>query len=168
MGFGFKSSVTLIHFNKTAYLKALDEEMLATTVEAATKWLNVVTILIPNWSRASLSTFQKLADSVGYSLTIGPSIAFLGDRSSEGKNSSDGGLIQEDGKSWHFFYKTDLSWLVWNEFNRATKGDGSGVISRLRNPGPYRFQEIGRSEFESFAKEVRLPNPIEFISGKKI
>ena len=166
--FGFKSEVFQVSFNKRGWRAALNREMKETTKEAARKWLTVVTGIIPTWSRASLATFSKLAASVGFPIPFG-SVASTapGDRSSLGKTNSDGGLMFEK-ESWHFFYETDLQYLVWNEFNVAVKGDGSGIYSSLKRPTPYRFQQAGANEFESFAREVKFPNPGKFIKGKKI
>lgn len=167
-GFGFNAQVFQVVFNKSAWESELDKEMRDTTKEAARKWLTVVTSLIPTWSRASLATFSKLATSVGFPIPFGPVAGTAPrDRSSLGRDNSDGGLMFEK-LSWHFFYETDLQYLVWNEFNRAVKGDGSGVYSRLKRPGPYQFQEAGKNEFLSFSREIKFPNPGKFIRGKKI
>jgi len=163
----FTSEAFLINFNKVVWKKALDDEMMETTVEAAIKWLTVVTVLIPTWSRASLATFSELASSVGFPIPYGPMVAFQ-DRTDLGTETSTGGLLIESLRSWHFYYETDLFYLAWNDFNHAVKGDGSGVYSQLLNPGPYRFQQAGENEFRSFAEQVKLPDPLAYISGKKI
>lgn len=164
----FTSKVTLIEFDRQGFLERLNQEMTEATKEAARSWLRTVLVNIPTWSRASRATFNELSEAVGYNLTFGPLVAYV-DRLSLGLQTGRGGLQIKDNKSWHFFYETDLHYLAWNEFNTATQGDGSGWFSRHRSgPGPYRFQAAGAADFNSFAANVKLPNPIEFINPKRI
>ena len=163
----FKAKVTLVKFDKRGYLKKLDKEMTETTKEAARGWLQVVTTIIPIWSRASIGTFKELADKVGYPLVLGAHISKK-DRLPLGLSTGRGGLKLSD-TSWHFYYETDLRYLAFNEFNTAKAGDVSGWFSTHRvGPGPYRFQDAGAAAFTSFAAQVKLPNPISFINPKRI
>lgn len=164
----FTSEVYLIDFDMDGYLSKLDSHMVETTKEAARKWLRTVVRLIPIWSRASIATFNELSEAVGFPINLGTNISFK-DRLSLGLSTSSGGLKVDKFKSYHFFYQTDLRYLAWNEFHKAVKGDGSGWFSSHRDgPGPYRFQDAGAREFESFSQEVMLPNPTSFISGRKL
>lgn len=164
----FKAQVNLVNFDKRRFLDHFNDQMTEVSKEAARKWLKVVTVLIPIWSRASIATFNELAEKVGYPLNVGTPVARI-DRLSLGLQTGRGDLIVEKNKRWGFFYETDLRYLAWNEFNKAVRGDGSGWYSAHRDgPGPLRFQAAGAAEFESFAREVRLPNPIEFIRPKRI
>jgi len=164
----FKAKVNLVNFNKRGFLDHFNTRMTEVSKEAAISWLKTVTVIIPIWSRASIATFNQLAESVGFPLNVGISVASV-DRLSLGLQTGRGGLIIEKNQKWGFFYETDLRFLAWNEFNKATRGDGSGWYSAHRDgPGPLRFQAAGAADFESFAREVRLPNPIEFISPKRI
>lgn len=134
---------------------------------AATVWLNTAVLLvIPVWSGASHATFLKLARAVGAPLSItgikvtnsensravGPRIGF---QQSEGKVSS-----VSNGKV-SFTYGTTLFHLVFNEFNDANQDPVAGrLFSRLIEPGPYNFQEAGRSAFEGYARTaIELPSP---------
>lgn len=163
----FTSKVYLIDFDKKAFKESLDQHMIEVTKEAARKWLEVVVRIIPIWSRASIATFNELSEAVGFPLNVGIHKSYK-DRLPLGLQTGRGGLKIEKLKSYHFFYETDLRYLAWNEFHHAVKGDGSGVFARLLNPGPYKFQEAGANEFESFSREVKLPDPTIFIIGKKI
>jgi hypothetical protein len=140
--------------------------MTETVKEAARSWLRTVTAIVPVWSRASRATFSELANAVGFNIQYGP---YSGpDRLLTGLQAGRGGLLITKKKAWLFYYETDLRWLVWNNFNNAVAGDGSGIFSRLRQPTPYRFEVAGKADFESFAKTVKLPNPRKFIKRKKI
>jgi hypothetical protein len=164
----FKAKVSLIKLDKRGFINHLNEEMTETTKEAAKSWLRTVVVNIPIWSRASIATFNALAESVGFPLNVGTPVSNV-DRLGLGLSTGRGGLRIEKNKSWKFFYETDLRYLAWNEFNKPKKGDGSGWYSTHRDgPGPLRFIDSGTADFESFSKEVKLPNPIEFISPQRI
>ena len=164
----FKARVSLVRFDKRGFLNNLDSEMTDLTKEAAQSWLRTVVVNIPIWSRASIATFNALAEAVGFPLNVGTPVSNV-DRLSLGLQTGRGGLRIEKNKSWKFFYETDLRYLAWNEFNKAVKGDGSGWYSTFRDgPGPLRFLDAGTADFESFAREAKLPNPIEFISPERI
>lgn len=163
----FKAETNLIVFNKKAYLKHLDEVMTEYTKEAAKKWLTTVLVIIPVWSEASHATFNELAEAVGFNIPFGNSISRK-DRRLLGFQEGRGGLELKNKGEWYFYYESTLRYLNWNEYNHAVKGDGSGVFSKLRNPGPYKFQEAGANEFRSFAENVLLPSPMSFIKAKKL
>jgi len=157
-----------VKFDKRAYLALLKKEMEENTREAAKKWLTTVLGIIPTWSKASRATFEELAAFAGMTVTYGPLIAKK-DRFSLGRSTGRGGPDYRQKHTYYFFYETDLRYLKWNEFNKATKGDESNWFSTHRDgPGPYRFTVAGAAEFESFAREVKLPNPISFVTGKKL
>jgi len=164
----FVATTYLIKFDKKAYLAHLKEEMEENAREAAAKWLKVVLMIIPTWSRASRATFEELAAFAGIDVSYGPVLSDK-DRFQLGRSTGRGGPDFQKKNSYYFYYETDLRYLKWNEFNKATKGDGSNWFSTHRQgPGPYRFIDAGKAEFESFAQEVKLPNPMKFIEGKKI
>jgi hypothetical protein len=164
----FTAKLTAIEFDSRGYLRELDSHMTETVKEAARSWLRTVTVIVPVWSRASRATFTELANAVGFNMPPLVRASGAPDRMLDGLNHSNGGLKITKGKAWLFFYETDLRWLVWNNFNNAVAGDGSGIFSRLRNPTPYRFEVAGKADFESFAKSVKLPNPRKFLKRKKI
>ncbi len=164
----FKTKLNLVVLDKRGFFNKLDEDMTDNAKEAARSWLTTVTVNIPIWSRASIATFNQLAEAVGFPLNVGTPVSNV-DRLSLGLSTGRGGLVIEKGKKWGFFYETDLRYLAWNEFNKAVKGDGSGWYSSHRDgPGPLRFIEAGDRDFESFAGNVKLPNPISYISPKRI
>lgn len=164
----FQTQINLISLDLKGYQDAVDAEMKKQIIEAARSWLRTVLMIIPTWSRASRATFTELANAVGFTLTFGPQLSRK-DRTSLGRATGRGGLDLKP-TSWHFFYETDLQYLAYNEFNRVIFGEAPNVFSRtgLRNPTPYRFQEAGKADFESFAQNVRLPNPMAFIKGRRI
>jgi len=164
----FNARVNRIQFDKKAYLRRLDDHMTETTKESARSWLRTVLVIIPTWSRASRATFAELANAVGFHITYGP-IRSREDRLILGLQTGRGGL-KTTTSTWHFFYETDLRYLAYNEANRVVFGQAPNVFSRsgLTNPTPYNFQEAGRADFESFAREVKLPNPFDFVRGKRL
>ena len=164
----FKASIKLIDLDIRAYKKELDAHMTETVRGAARSWLRTVLTIIPTWSRASRATFEELANKVGFNITYGP-IQSKKDRLVLGLSTGKGGLDLKR-TSWHFFYETDLRYLAYNELNRVVFGRAPNVFSRsgLTNPTPYRFQEAGAEDFKSLSQNVLLPNPFDFIKGRKI
>lgn len=159
----------LVKFDKKAWLSELHREMVEQTKEGAKIWLKTVLYNIPVWSEASHATFTDLAKAVGFSTVLGNSISPFGNRRALGKSTSSGGLKSNKKKGeYFFFYETSLAHLVWNEYHKAVKGDGSGIFYKLKNPTPYHFQRAGAAEFESFAANVKLVSPITYITGKRI
>ena len=154
----FKGSLKAPRIDLTGYRAALHEQLNEAIVEAAHEWLDATVVaLIPEWSGASVSTFYHLARAVGFSLTAGTA-GVAPDRRSEGRRASDGGLeIDRSKGSYTFKYETALRWLIHNEFN--TPDSDPNVFYRLKQPGPYHFQEAGIRAFREFAQDVRLPSP---------
>ncbi len=145
----------------------MDVVLTQVTVDAARKWLQVVLVIIPTWSRASRATFEALAREVGFPVTYGPILPGK-DRFQLGKSTGKGGLEIVKFKSYHFFYETSLRYLAYNEANAAVAGDPPKPFGRLTHPTPYNFIDAGDAEFLSFSKEVLLPSPFNFITGKRI
>ena len=163
----FRPNIKLINFDKRGFLNHFDDQMRETTKEAARSWLRTVLVIIPTWSRASRATFEALANEVGFNVTYGPQLS-KEDRLILGLSSSKGGLSIQKLKSYTFFYETDLRYLAYNEMNSATPGPPPQPFGLLTNPTPYNFREAGKNDFTSFAAQIRLPNPIEFITPKQI
>lgn len=163
----FKADIQLIDFDRDGYLKALDQHMRGTTEQAARSWLTTVLAIIPTWSRASRATFEQLANEVGFNVQYGP-IQSIKDRLLLGLQTGRGGLDYKRGQ-WYFWYETDLRYLAYNDKNKAVFGQAPNVFSRSGIPNtPYRFQEAGKRDFESFAANVLLPSPMLFIRGRRI
>lgn len=162
----FTTQLQKIDFDLKGYLKVLDASMEEHTQRAARSWLYTVLQIIPTWSGASRATFEALGSSVGFTVTYGPQRARL-NREYLGRMASRGG-VEKQGSQTYFYYETDLRYLEYNEFNRATPGAPPRPYGYLRNPTPYRFLEAGAKDFKSYVKTVRLPNPSLFISGRPI
>ena len=164
----FTAKIYLIEFDKRGYLDKLDEKMTETVKESGKVWLRTVLGLIPTWSRASRATFEHLAEALGVGVSYGPVLSNK-DRLSLGLQTGKGGLKIAKNRSYYFWYETDLRYLAFNEFNEAVAGDVSGWFSTHRGgPGPYRFQAAGAAEFLSFAQNVKLPNPLEYIKPQRL
>ena len=163
----FTADIKLINFDKSGYLQEFDDRMTEITKEAARSWLRTVLVIIPTWSRASRATFEALANEVGFNVTYGPQLS-REDRLLLGLSTSRGGLSINRLKSYTFFYETDLRYLAYNEMNSATPGPPPQPYGQLTNPTPYRFREAGKNDFLSFAQQIRLPNPTDFITPKQI
>lgn len=163
----FQMNLKVIDFDLKGYLSAMDRKLEEETKRAAKSWLRTVLDIIPTWSKASRATFEALAREVGFNVTYGPLIAKK-DRTSLGRRTGRGGLDIDANSHYMFFYETDLRYLEYNEFNRATPGPPPQPYGQLRNPTPYNFLQAGQRDFESFANTVKLPDPTLFISGRKI
>jgi len=148
----------------------LDDRLSDLIERAGYAWLNAFVLrVIPVWSGASRSTFLKLAREVNFPLTVsgisaprgrisqspqlGPRAGFQRSKGSVSKGTTPG--------VYTFRWETDLFHLVFNELNDANANPVAGrLFSRLKKPGPYNFQELGRAAFEEFTKDkVKLPNP---------
>lgn len=162
----FTTELYTIQFDIKGYLGVLDAKIEEQTKEAARSWLYTVLQIVPTWSGASRATFEALAQAVGFNITYGPQRS-KNDRKDLGRATSMGG-IEKKGTEIVFFYQTDLRYLEFNEFNRATPGLPPRPITFLLNPTPYRFLEAGERDFQSFVKTVRLPNPMLFISQRPL
>lgn len=164
----FNASVNLIKLDLRGYQKELDSHMRSEVTDAARSWLTTVLTIVPTWSKASRATFEALGNAVGFTITYGPQRS-RENRKALGESTGRGGLTVTK-TSWHFYYETDLRYLAYNELNQAIPGKAPGLFSRsgLTNPTPYKFQEAGKADFESIAKNVLLPSPMDFIKGERI
>ncbi len=173
----FKVKFKGFTINEDAWRKRLDTLMSKQIERAATVWLNATVLLaIPVWSGASRATFLKLARAVSFPLTItgikvtrgdnpralGPSVGF---QQSKGKLDKD----PRRGR-FTFTYETSLFHLVFNEFNNANQNPvAGGLFAKLKEPGPYNFQRVGRDAFEDYARTaVELPSPWKKLKFKSI
>jgi len=167
----FKGTLKTPRIDLTGYRAALHEQLSQAIVEAAHQWLDATVVaLIPEWSGASISTFYHLARAVGFSLTAGTA-GVAPDRRSEGRRAGDGGLeIDRTKGTYHFHYATVLEHLIYNEYHNANITLDPGLFYRLKQPGPYEFQEAGAKAFRQFAQHVLLPDPRRHIkpAGVKV
>ena len=154
-----------------AYKAALNKYMQDWIVQAAQRWLQATVIsIIPTWSKASRATFQALARDVGMSIPYGPQQSRK-DREALGLSTGEGGLEPNPGAfKWHFYYRSSLRYLAYNEYNKAVQGKPPAPFSRsgLTHPTPYHFQEAGEKEFREFAQSTSLPNPYKSLRKEKV
>ena len=166
----WKSNFKAPKLNLSAYKAELDKYMQDWIKQAAQSWLQATVIsIIPTWSKASRATFQALAHDVGMSIPYGPQRSRT-DRESLGLSTGKGGL-KSSAPRWHFYYRSSLRYLAYNEYNRAVWGPGPPAPFRragLTHPTPYHFQEAGVKEFEAFSRFTALPNPYNFLKVEKI
>ena len=156
-----------LDFDIRSYKSELDRFLKEETKDAARSWLRTVLVIIPTWSRASRATFEALANEVGFNVTYGPQRS-REDRLILGLKTGRGGLEIKAFKSYHFFYESDLKYLAYNNQNFATPGPAPQPFGKLRNPTPYKFTDAGKNDFESRSFGIRLPSPLQFITGKRI
>lgn len=148
--------------DKSRWLRETEEQMTETLKDAVVAWLTAATAPIPTWSGASLGTFSKLAASVDFRLNIAST-----PRGLEKGLGVGAGISQSTGRleinvgvgDYGFEYSTTLRHLIFNEFHNANVTPDPAVFSRLRRPGPYQFQEAGRTAFEEVAAQAKLPVP---------
>ncbi len=175
MAKGFKVKINFkgMQLSLTAWQKAADVELTKLIKDSARVWLNATVLsVIPVWSGASRASFLKLARAVSFPLSItglkatpgqtrgalGPSIGF---------QQSTGKLVTDAKKGvYTFAYSTSLFHLVFNEFNNANQSPVAGrLYSRLKQPGPYNFQKLGKAAVEEFFAStiVDLPSPWDHV-----
>lgn len=123
------------------------------------KWLDATVIaIIPTWSGASRSTFQKLARDLGTSVPIGPQRSRKDRRQLGEDNSQGSGYFTGSNGQHYFVYTTQLRYLIYNEFNRATKGLPPQPFSDNVRNTPYQFQDKGDQAWLAYAKSFDPPS----------
>jgi hypothetical protein len=154
----FKGTFRAMKFDLDGYRRAVDKHLRETIAMALMEWLEATVLAeIPVWSGASRATFLAVARHIQYSIPIF-SVAPV-NRVGQGMAESVGELETDSAKGRYVFkYSTTLPWLIVNEYFDATQWGFN-----LKKPGPYNFQLKGQLAFESFAANVRLPNPLPYI-----
>lgn len=160
--------------NRSSYDRAALAAMREFNKRAGKAWIRAAVdqTPIPTWSGASRATFQKLARELGTSVPIGPIIAPRS-RVALGRSVSSGsGVVEEvrggSPKYVGFTYETDLRYLEYNEYNRATKGPPPQPYSNAVRFTPYRFQQRAQGAWQVEASKARLPNPFNYVLVRKI
>ena len=152
---------------RRALLKALREY----NERAGQAWIHaaVNNTPIPTWSGASRATFKKLASELSTSVPIGP-IKARTDRTSLGISTSAGSGVYEDKSSMQigFVYSTSLRYLAYNEYHFAVAGPPPQPYSNRVRFTPYNFQPRAREAWEAVAKAAKLPNPLNYLSRRKM
>lgn len=147
-----------LRLSPSVWKRLMDQELRAALIQGGIIWINAALSKIPVWSGASHGTFLKLAAKIGYSIQLGGGVPHM-TGPSYGQSHSSAKLTIYDG-AYVLEYTTNLWHLVYNEFNNANANpEEARVFSRLKQPGPYNFQELAAEEFRNFAKSVRLPSP---------
>lgn len=159
----WKPELRSINFNLKLYEDRLNKYLLQMSQKGAHIWLKAVLEIIPTWSRASRATFEPLAQSVGFTVSYGPMTAYR-DRHQLGISSGWGGLERDQSGVYHFYYRTNLRYLIFNEYNPGEVGKG-GILWGLLNDTPYEFQDAGEKAFLQFARTAQLP-PLRITSRK--
>lgn len=159
-------------FDKRDYKARLKDHMKGVIHDSVKVWLNATVIsLIPVWSGASAATFLHLARAVSIYLNMTPSSTSFfknGRQYGESRSGPASPINYGQGNRWEFEYSTTLKHLVFNESNNANVVHDPAVFSKLRNPGPYNFQQQGAAAFQQFATTVRLPDPTKSIRTKSV
>jgi hypothetical protein len=149
-----------------AYRKALAEELSVLITQAAFEWVLAATAEIPVWSGASHATFLHLTRVLGYQLAINEA-GNAPRRVNYGLSNSSGSLDIDPGAGqFSFSYETDLKHLVYNEYNNANLSPDPGLFSRLKQPGPYHFQDKARAAYVRATAGLALPDLRRFIKVK--
>ena len=144
------------------YASDLERSLTKRLTSSGKIWLKAAVdkIPIPTWSGASRSTFQELAVALGTSVAIGTQISRK-NRISLGRETGRGGLDIRGGdtQKYQFFYFTNLRYLAYNEYNRATKGPSPQPFSNNVRFTPYKFQASALEAWSKFAKQTKLLTP---------
>lgn len=148
-----------LHFKPAIWKRMIDAQLRAALTDGGTIWMNAAISRIPIWSGASHGTFLKLAAKIGYSISVGGGVP-MGLGPQYGSAQSTGKLTIYAG-AYVLEYSTNLWHLIYNEFHDGNANkEEARVYSRLKNPGPYHFQELAAEAFRQYAKTVRLPSPL--------
>lgn len=177
----FKVRFTGAQINTARYFGSAVDQRLSTLIEqAGYAWLNAFVLrVIPVWSGASRSTFLKLAREVNFPLTVtgisAPRKLISSDSSRYGPRAGfqrSSGEVSKDATNGVYFFKweTNLFQLVFNEQQDANANPTAGrLFSRLKQPGPYNFRELGRAAFVEFSRDkVTLPSPWPYLKRTSI
>lgn len=151
---------TLIDIDLDAYKKLLDTSLSEDLREGGKEWLTAAISVIPLWSGASHGTFIKMARSLGMSLTVSGGSTFGPGSMGPGAGSAASAAILVGNKGLHTIeYRTALWHLIYNEYKDANQNPiDARLFHRLKQPGPYGFQDIGNVSFLTFSRQVKLPS----------
>lgn len=163
MGFTLKKKGKLKYDTK-ASVAALNKYTSEFVRIGGVKWIEATVVaIIPTWSGASRATFRKLARDLGTSVPIGPQRSKK-NRQSLGESTSQGsGFFTTSGGQHYFVYTTQLRYLIYNEFNRATKGPPPQPFSDNVRNTPYHFQDKGDKVWLAYAKTFNPPPVWKFL-----
>jgi hypothetical protein len=147
-----------LQYNTSAAVTELNQYVKEFVRIGGIKWLDATVIaIIPTWSGASRATFEKLANDLGTSIPYGPQRSKK-DRRPLGRSESAGSGFFTDAQGRHYFiYRTQLRYLIYNEFNRATKGPPPQPFSDNVRFTPYHFQDKGDKAWLAYAKKFKPP-----------
>jgi hypothetical protein len=165
----FSTEFKSLHLNVLAYRKVMLNTLRNLNERAGQAWIDAAVnqTPIPTWSGASRATFQKLASELGTTVPIGP-IRARKDRTSLGRSTSAGSGVVQDKYFVGFVYETDLRYLAYNEYNSAAKGLPPQPFSNNVRFTPYHFQDRAYAAWKKVAATAKLPNPLNYLVGKKM
>ena len=167
----WETDFVTVDINMISYRRAVLNYLRELNKEAGRAWIKEVIkgTPIPTWSGASRATFLKLARELDTVVPIGPIEAPIR-RVSLGVASSKGsGTFEDRGDvTVGFDYDTNLRYLAYNEYNKATAGKYPKPFSNKVRFTPYNFQERAAQAWEKEAKKAELPNPYSYITRNKI
>lgn len=167
----FETEFYDITLDVKAYKKELLKYLRDINERAGQAWIDTVVnkTPIPTWSGASRATFKKLANELGTSVPIGPIKANKNRVSLGESTSSQSGVVEDSNDAYvGFLYSTNLRYLRYNEYNRATAGPPPQPFSNNVKFTPYGFQEKGAKVWQEIAKKAELPDPYKYLSKKRM
>ena len=160
-----KATFKVPTLNFDRFKNKVHQELSDAIAYGAFEWINAAVSKIPVWSGASHATFLQLAKAIGFHLSINPVAAIkdtnLGIEYGFGDFTTD----MSTGK-YSFEYATTLEHLIFNEYQNANGGADPNVFYRLKDPGPYGFQEFANEAFKKAVAEVHLPSFLPYLKMK--
>ncbi len=161
--FQIRANLQLPQIDLAGYKTTLSNILETAITEAAFGWVSTAVSLIPVWSGASRATFAALAQDISFSLQGAPKSG-APDRTAEGRNASDGGVVfDRNAGIFSFSYSTTLDHLIFNEDFNANVTKDPKVFAKLLEPGPYNFQELANRQASGVLDRIVYPDPRAFI-----
>lgn len=153
-----------LQYNTQHAVTALNQYVKEFVKQGGIKWLDATVLkIIPTWSGASRATFEKLAQDLGTSIPYGPQRSRK-DRRPLGRATSAGSGFFSNAQGQHYFvYTTQLRYLIYNEFNKATAGPPPQPFSDAVRFTPYHFQDAGDKAWRIYEKKFKPPPVWKFL-----
>lgn len=162
---GFVGNISFLTFKSGIAQRLLHNQAQKVLKKAVREWVQTAEVNIPVWSGMSRGTLVKLGQQVGVNISLfvapganppkGP-----GDRSSQGRNQSDGRLVVQKGR-YGFVYKSDVFHLAVNE-----NADATVYGFKLKQPGPYQFRQAANNAFTNRMNAELRSFPFNLIIGR--
>lgn len=166
----WKPELKLIDFDIDHYRRIMFNTLRFYNERAGWVWLDTTLnqTPIPTYSGGTRATFIKLANDLGFNVSIGP--LRTKSRVSQGQTASTGGVIENRKTAFiGFYYTTSLAYVHWNEYNRSIPGPYPQPWSDRVRFTPYSFQSRAANAWKKYVKDtVVLPSPMRYIKGRPI